>query len=218
MSCSCRWAYGFLSAFRRSLSATRIPMWSGALARAHVGADVRGEVAAGAGVHRRLERDRQRQRPHGLALGLLLEGDREHPLVDARPATSWLATIAVEPPTEPAVCTRNSGLPTAPSASARNSSGIITPSKKSGALPMHDRVDVGPGHLGVGRARGSPPRGRARPSTRRHVSPGACVWPMPTTATRSFAISSPLPARRRGSAAGTGPRGVGDAAVWPRRR
>ena len=45
------------------------------------------------------------------------------------------ATIAVEPPTEPAVCTRSSGLPTAPSASARNSSGIMTPSKKSGALP-----------------------------------------------------------------------------------
>jgi hypothetical protein len=44
--------------------------------------------------------------------------------------------MAVEPPTEPAVCTRNSGLPTAPSASARYSSGIITPSKKSGALPI----------------------------------------------------------------------------------
>ena len=28
------------------------------------------------------------------------------------------------------------GLPTAPSASARYTSGIITPSKKSGALPM----------------------------------------------------------------------------------
>jgi hypothetical protein len=47
-----------------------------------------------------------------------------------------LATMAVEPPTEPAVCTRNIGLPTAPRASARNSSGIMTPSKKSGALPI----------------------------------------------------------------------------------
>ncbi len=46
------------------------------------------------------------------------------------------ATIAVEPPTLPAVCTRNIGLPTAPSASARYSSGIITPSNMSGALPM----------------------------------------------------------------------------------
>jgi len=46
------------------------------------------------------------------------------------------ATHAVEPPTEPAVWTRMIGLPTAPSASARYTSGIITPSKKSGALPM----------------------------------------------------------------------------------
>ena len=49
--------------------------------------------------------------------------------------TRLAATIAVEPPTEPAVCTRISGLPVAPTASAMNSSGIITPSKKSGALP-----------------------------------------------------------------------------------
>ncbi len=49
--------------------------------------------------------------------------------------TSEEATIAVEPPTDPAVCTRISGLPAAPSESARNSSGIITPSNRSGALP-----------------------------------------------------------------------------------
>ena len=67
----------------RSLSATRIPMWSGAFDRRMYDADVRGEVAAGAGVQRRLERDRHRQRPHGVRLGLLLEGDRQHPLVDA---------------------------------------------------------------------------------------------------------------------------------------
>ncbi len=34
-------------------------------------------------------------------------------------ATRCEATRAVEPPTEPAVCTRNMGLPTAPSAAAR---------------------------------------------------------------------------------------------------
>ena len=50
--------------------------------------------------------------------------------------TRLAATRAVEPPTEPAVCTRSIGLPTAPSASARYSSGIMRPSKKSGALPM----------------------------------------------------------------------------------
>ena len=49
--------------------------------------------------------------------------------------TRLAATIAVDPPTEPAVCTRISGLPVAPTASAMNSSGIMTPSKKSGALP-----------------------------------------------------------------------------------
>ena len=49
--------------------------------------------------------------------------------------TRLAATTAVDPPTEPAVCTRISGLPVAPTASAMNSSGIMTPSKKSGALP-----------------------------------------------------------------------------------
>ncbi len=44
--------------------------------------------------------------------------------------------MAVEPPTDPAVCTRIIGLPAAPSASARYSSGIMTPSNVSGALPM----------------------------------------------------------------------------------
>ena len=42
----------------------------------------------------------------------------------------------------------------APSASARYSSGIITPSKKSGALPIDDGVDVAPGHLRVGEGAG----------------------------------------------------------------
>ncbi len=66
------------------------------------------------------------------------------------------ATIAVAPPTDPAVCTRISGLPTAPSASARNSSGIMTPSKKSGALPtttasMSFHSDLRVGHRPVDR-------------------------------------------------------------------
>ena len=49
--------------------------------------------------------------------------------------TRCAATMAVEPPTEPAVWTRNMGLPTAPSAGAKYSSGIMTPSNMSGALP-----------------------------------------------------------------------------------
>ena len=53
-----------------------------------------------------------------------------------RPDWTWAAaTIAVDPPTEPAVCTRRSGLPTAPRASAIINSGIMTPSNRSGALP-----------------------------------------------------------------------------------
>ena len=60
-----------------------------------------------------------------------------------------VATTAVEHPTLPAVCTRSIGLPAAPSASAMNSSGCITPSKRSGALPNTDRVDVGPVEAGV---------------------------------------------------------------------
>ena len=44
---------------------------------------MRREVAAGAGVHRHVERHRHRQRPHRVGLRLLLEGDREHPLVHA---------------------------------------------------------------------------------------------------------------------------------------
>ena len=62
--------------------------------------------------------------------------------------TRLAATTAVDPPTEPAVCTRISGLPVAPMASAMNSSGIMTPSKKSGALPtttasMSSKVGTG---------------------------------------------------------------------------
>src|SRR5215211_5388645 len=49
--------------------------------------------------------------------------------------TRLAATMAVDPPTDPAVWTRISGLPVAPTASAMNNSGIMTPSKKSGALP-----------------------------------------------------------------------------------
>ena len=50
--------------------------------------------------------------------------------------------MAVDPPTEPAVCTRMSGLFVAPTASAMNSSGIMTPSKKSGALPTTTKAAI----------------------------------------------------------------------------
>ena len=111
--------------------------------------------------------------------------------------------MAVEPPTEPAVCTRNIGLPTAPSASARYSSGIITPSKKSGALPMTTASMSRPRHLGVVER----PLGRgahhARRS-RRRWSPGAWSGRCRRWLLVRLPITPP-PGRRRGSAAGTGP-------------
>ena len=51
---------------------------------AHVGPDVGGEVAARSGQQGCGERLGYRQCPHGVGVRLLLIGDREHPLVDAR--------------------------------------------------------------------------------------------------------------------------------------
>ena len=58
-------------------------MCVGRAGAADVGAHVRREVAARAGVHRHDERHRHRQRPHRVGLRLLLEGHRQHPLVHA---------------------------------------------------------------------------------------------------------------------------------------
>ena len=79
MSGSCRCAYGFFSAFRRSFTATCQPMYSGApvcsmYARIHGAnappAPMPPTAAAG-------------QAPLRVALALLLPRDREHALVDA---------------------------------------------------------------------------------------------------------------------------------------
>ena len=116
--------------------------------------------------------------------------------------TSCEATMAVEPPTEPAVCTRNSGLPVAPRASARNSSGIITPSKKSGALPTTTAsmsAQVMPGVVeGAG-------RGLADEAGHRDVAAGGLVLGLadPDDGDPLLAHQAPpLPGRRRGSAGG----------------
>ena len=172
MSCSCRWAYGFFSAFCRSLRATRMPMWSGAFDRRDVAADVRGEVAAGARVQRRGERHGQRQRPHRLALGLLLEGDGEHPLVDA-----GLDQLAGHDRGRAA--DRAGGVhPEQRLADRAQRVGQVQLGhhhalEEVGRLADDDGVDVGPGHLGVGEGPRRPPRGRARPWRRRRGSPGA---------------------------------------------
>ena len=98
--------------------------------------------------------------------------------------TRLVATSPVAPPTEPAVCTRSSGLPMAPSASARYSSGIITPSNRSGAFPTTTASMS---------ARSVPASARARSTASRH-SPAIDtsvrrdrwrVWPTPSTAARA---------------------------------
>ena len=99
--------------------------------------------------------------------------------------TRLAATMPVAPPTEPAVCTRSSGLPAAPSASARYSSGIITPSNRSGAFPTTT--------ASMSVARGRRPRS-ARSTASRHspaidtsVRLDRCrVCPTPSTAARCF--------------------------------
>ena len=98
-----------------------------------------------------------------VALGLLLVRDREHPAGAAGLRRAYAATMPVVPPTEPAVCTRNIGLPVAPSASVRYSSGFITPSNRSGALPS-TTASMSATSSRRRRARGARPRGRARRS------------------------------------------------------
>ena len=111
---------------------------------------MRGEVAARARADRLGERHRNATAPTWRSTRTASRRPPSARAGTCRTAPGWRATIAVEPPTEPAVCTRISGLPAAPSASARNSSGIITPSKKSGALPtttasMSSNVEPGVG-------------------------------------------------------------------------
>lgn len=127
-----------------------------------------------------------------------------------RDATRLEATRAVEPPTEPAVCTRSIGLPTAPRASARYSSGIMTPSKKSGALPITTASMSA--HVNWASSRARCAASRTSPAIETSLRAATClVWPMPTTATGSLCVAvlligRLLPGRRPGSAGGRGRR------------
>ena len=100
--------------------------------------------------------------------------------------------MAVEPPTEPAVCTRSSGLPAAPSASARNSSGIITPSNRSGALPTTIASISSSVMPASSRARSMASRHRPAIETSSRLARW-WVWPMPMTAAGCLAMSGALP-------------------------
>src|SRR3954454_8179152 len=103
--------------------------------------------------------------------------------------TREAATMAVEPPTEPAVCTRSSGLPAAPSASARYSSGIMTPSKRSGALPTTTASMSSKVRPASSRARSTASRRRPAIETSSRLARW-WVWPTPMTAAGILAISA----------------------------
>ena len=93
--------------------------------------------------------------------------------------------MAVDPPTEPAVCTRSNGLPAAPSDSARNSSGIITPSNRSGALPTTIASMSSSDRLASSSARSIASRHSPAIETSSRLARW-WVWPIPTTAASCF--------------------------------
>ena len=127
---------------------------------------------------------------------------------------SWLATMAVEPPTEPAVWTRNMRLAGGAEGVGQEQLRHHHALEEVGGLADDDGVDVGPGHLGVVEG---PLGGLAdRPAMETSPRVAWClVWPMPTTATRSLPIRRLLPARqtrfcwRHGPAGGVGHPAVG---------
>ncbi len=59
------------------------------------------------------------------------------------------ATRAVDPPTEPAVCTRNIGLPDRTECRSQVELGHHHPLEHVGRLADHHRVDVAPAEVGV---------------------------------------------------------------------
>ena len=166
-------------------------------------ADVLGRAGAvDVGADARRERRRRRratrrlppaERELGVALRLLLERDGQHPLVAAGLDEVRRRRCRSVPPTEPAVCTRNIGLPAAPSASARYSSGFMTPSKRSGALP---RTTASMSARSCWASSSARQRGLADQPAERHVAARLLwwVWPMPTIAHGWWLIAR-LPSR-----------------------
>ncbi|SLE53205.1 Uncharacterised protein [Mycobacteroides abscessus subsp. massiliense] len=115
--------------------------------------------------------------------------------------TRLAATTPVDPPTDPAVCTRIIGFPVAPIASAMKSSGIMTPSKKSGALPTTTASISSQSTPASVMARSMASRTRPFMETSCRLAT-YFVCPVPMTAARFF--DAPMftcpPAPRRGSA------------------
>ncbi len=169
-----------------------MPMCVGRARAAHVGADVRGEVAAGAGEQRRLERDAAATAPTWRRSRTASRTRRSAPR-SWMPACDEAGGDDARSSRRPSRrCARGSSACRPRRArrpgTARASS---TPSKKSGALPMTTASMSAQRHLGVVEGARAPPRARGRRSTRRRAWPACLVWPMPTTATRSLAHHSP---------------------------
>ena len=196
-----RCAYGLRLPLRRSLTATSAPMCSGRAAAPDVGADVRGEVPARAREQRHAERRRDRQRPHGVGLGLLLERDRQHPAVHA-----GLDQAGRDDPGRPA---DRAGRvhPQQRLAGGAERVGQVQLGhhhalEQVGRLADHDRVDVRQRRPASASARST--ASRHSPAIDTSVRRVRCwVWPTPRTAARCRVTAGP-PSRRRGSAAGRG--------------
>ena len=207
MSGSLRCAYGFFTALRRSLTATCQPMCSGAPDRLMY-ARTHGAKMPPAPMLPLLPPPR----PHCALPSACFSHATASTRLKRPPFTASVATLAVEHPTLPAVCTRSIGLPLAPSASARNSSGCITPSKMSGALPITSASMSPQSRPASSSARLA--ASRTRPGMETSVRAFEyLVWPMPMTPGGWPVMLGILPGCRRGSVGGLARGGVREHAV-----
>ena len=126
--------------------------------------------------------------------------------------------MAVEPPTEPAVCTRNSGLPVRAEGVGQEQLGHHHALEEVGRLADDDGVDVGPGHLGVGEG---PLGGLPHEAGHRDVAPGGLVLGLADADDGDPLLahqSSPSRTHTRFCCRHGPAGGVGDAPVGRRRR
>ncbi len=167
----------------------------------HVRAHVRGEEAARAGQQRLLEGDGQGEPPHGVGLGLLLEGEGEDGAVDAggdevrgdqgRRSADGARRVDAEQGFA-------DGAERVGEVELRHHDAL----EEVGRLADHDGVDVGPAQPGV--LQGADRR-FADESGDGHVVPGGDVFGLADADDGDGLLTherSPLPGRRPGSVAG----------------
>ncbi len=192
MSAIFRCAYGFLSALRRSFTATSSRCTRARRSALDVALDERREGAAGADAAAAC----RRRGPTGRCLrDCFSHATREHPLVDAGLDEVASRRSTVEPPTLPAVWTRSIGLPGAAERVGEEQLRLHDAFERVGRLADDDRVDVARRSCRRPRGRGRRPRGTGRASRGRRGPWRACVWPTPTTAAALLAHDSLPPGR-----------------------